>query len=179
MGYGWEGEKIRLVPVDRQKHLENALRWFNDPNVTKWTLVGDWPIARLAEEQFFERAERENSEQAIFAIVTLSGEHIGFSDLRDIDLRHGTATTGSVIGQRELWGQGLGTDAARVRNRYAFEVLGLRLLLGDVIDGNVASVSMLKRAGYIEVGRIPKRYWKRGAFRDQILFANHSAQSEF
>ena len=53
MGYGWEGEKIRLVPLDRDKHLENALRWFNDPDVTRWLETGDWPLTRGAEEEFF------------------------------------------------------------------------------------------------------------------------------
>ena len=46
MGYGWEGEKIRLVPLDRDKHLENAVRWFNDPEVTRWLETGDWPLTR-------------------------------------------------------------------------------------------------------------------------------------
>jgi len=32
---------------------------------------------------------------------------------------------------------------------------------------------MLAKAGYEEVGRVPKRYWKRGAYRDQIILALH------
>jgi RimJ/RimL family protein N-acetyltransferase len=58
-----------------------------------------------------------------------------------------------------------------VRARYAFEVLGLRLLLSEVMDGNLASLRMLEKAGYREVGRLPRRHWKRGAFRDAILLA--------
>ena len=58
-----------------------------------------------------------------------------------------------------------------MRTRYAFEVLGLRLLLSEALDGNTASVRMLERAGYREVGRIPRRYFKRGAYRDALLFA--------
>ena len=64
---------------------------------------------------------------------------------------------------------GLGTDAALVRTRYAFDVLGLRLLMSRVVVGNTASLKMLERAGYREVGRIPKRYWKRGAYRDEVV----------
>jgi RimJ/RimL family protein N-acetyltransferase len=32
---------------------------------------------------------------------------------------------------------------------------------------------MLTKAGYTEVGRVPKRYWKRGAYRDQVILALH------
>ena len=31
---GLKGEHVRLVPSERSLHLENALRWFNDPDVT-------------------------------------------------------------------------------------------------------------------------------------------------
>ena len=31
---GLKGEKVRLVPSEPSLHLENALRWMNDPDVT-------------------------------------------------------------------------------------------------------------------------------------------------
>lgn len=109
--------------------------------------------------------------QLTFAVETLAGEHIGFTGFHTVDHRHGVATSGVLVGRKELWRQGIGTDIVRVRTRYAFEVLGLRLLLSEALDGNEASIRMLERAGYREVGRIPRRYFKRGAYRDLLLFA--------
>jgi RimJ/RimL family protein N-acetyltransferase len=169
MGYGWEGKKVRLVPLDKHKHLENALLWFNDPDITQWTQMGDWPLARLAEEEFFDRMMRADQTEAAFAIETLEGEHIGFCAIHQMDWRHGVGKTGTIIGRKEFWGQGYASDAVQVRTRYAFEVLGLRLLLSEVMADNVASLSMLQKVGYREIGRIPRRYWKRGAYRDVIL----------
>lgn len=179
MAHGWEGEKVRLVPLERGRHLDNAVAWLNDPEVTAWTLIGDFPIGRLAEAEFFDRAERADIWQAsdvTLAVETLDGEHVGFSGVHRIEWRNGCATTGTVIGRKEMWGQGLGTDAARVRTRYAFEVLGLRLLLSEALDGNTASIRMLERVGYVEVGRVPRRHFKRGAFRDALLFALERAE---
>ena len=171
MAYGWEGEKVRLVPLDKGKHLANAVAWMNDPEVTAWTLIGDTPITRLAEEEFFDRKMHGDAADVTFAVETLAGEHIGFTALDRVDWRNGVAVTGSVIGRRDLWRQGLGTDIARTRARYAFEVLGLRMLLSEALADNEASIRMLKRCGYVEVGRVPRRYFKRGAYRDAILFA--------
>ena len=171
MGYGWEGEKVRLVPLDRDKHLDNALKWFNDPEITQWLETGDWPLTRGAEEEFFRAAERQDRGSVQFAVESLQGEHVGFSGLRSIDWQSRVAVSGSVIGRMDLWGRGLGTDAARIRNRYAFDVLGIRLLVATVIADNSRSMAMLAKAGYTEVGRVPERYWKRGAYRDQILLA--------
>lgn len=169
MKLGWEGDKVRLLPLDRDKHLENALKWLNDPDVTRWMEIGDWPITRGAEEGYFEQSDSGNGRQVRFAVESLQGKHIGFCGIHRIDWISRVGVTGSVIGRQELWGQGFGTDMARVRARYAFEVLGLRMLLSEVIAGNPASVRMLERAGYHEVARIPERYWKRGALHDQII----------
>jgi RimJ/RimL family protein N-acetyltransferase len=98
---------------------------------------------------------------------------VGFSGLRSIDWQSRVAVSGSVIGRKDLWNKGIGGDAMRIRNRYAFEVLGLRLLIATVIADNSASLAMLAKAGYKEVGRVPERYWKRGAYRDQIILALH------
>ena len=173
MSYGWEGDKVRLVPLDRDRHLDNALRWFNNPEVTRWLETGDWPLTRGAEEEFFRAAERNDRASVQFAVETLDGEHVGFSGLRSVDWQSGVAVSGSVIGRTDLWGRGLGTDAVLVRNRYAFDVLGLRLLIATVIADNSASLRMLAKAGYAEVGRVPGRYWKRGAYRDQVLLSLH------
>ena len=171
MGFGWQGERVRLIPLDKERHLANAIAWLNDPDITEWTLIGDTPIARLGEEEYFDRIGRGDPSEVTFAVETLASEHIGFAGLHRIDYRHGVAATGSIIGRKDLWRQGLGTDVGRTRTRYAFEVLGLRMLLSEVLEGNEASVRMLKRCGYVEVGRIPRRYFKRGAYRDALLFA--------
>jgi RimJ/RimL family protein N-acetyltransferase len=178
MAYGWEGDKIRLVPLDKDKHLENALRWFNDPRITAWLETGDWPLTRGTEEEFFRAAERPDKGSVQFAVESLDGTHVGFSGLRSIDWQSRVAVSGSVIGRHDLWGQGLGTDSARVRSRYAFEVLGLRMLIATVIADNQRSMGMLDSVGYREVGRVPGRYWKRGQWRDQaILVLENAADS--
>ena len=167
MTYGWEGERVRLVPLDKERHLENALRWFNDPTITEWLETGDWPLTRGTEEEFFRAAERPDKGSVQFAIETIDGDHVGFSGLRSIDWQSRVAVSGSVIGRHDLWGGGLGTDSAQVRSHYAFEVLGLRMLIATVIAGNERSMGMLAAVGYREGGRVPGRSWKRGAWRDQ------------
>lgn len=174
---GWSGEKVRLVPLERARHLDNAVAWFNDPEVTTWTLVGDWPLCRLAEEEFFAVAERASPfatpADVFLAVETHEGEHIGFTGVHRIDWRHGTGLTGTVIGRKDLWRQGFGSDAVRVRTAYAFDVLGLRLLLSEAFADNEASQRMLLRVGYREVGRVPERFFKRGAWREIVQFACH------
>ena len=166
--FGWCGDRVRLVPLDEERHFENCVRWMNDPEMTRWTLRGDFPVTALSQREFFRRYSQDSETDVVHAVETLDGEHVGVSGIHAIEWRHGTGMTGTLIGVRDRWGQGLGGDAIRTRSRYAFEVLGLRLLLSEVMAGNEASERALRRAGYVEVGRIPARWWKRGAHRDAI-----------
>ena len=172
MAYGWEGERIRLVPLDKARHLDNVLAWMNDPDVTETILSGDVPLGRAAEEEFFDKmcaTPGPHPTDILFAVETLTGEHIGICGLHQIEYRHGVAVSGTIIGPAEARGKGYGTEAARLRTRYAFEALGLRMVSSHIFAENTASLRMLARAGYREVARIPRRYWKRGAFRDVVL----------
>ncbi|HEX8720603.1 MAG TPA: GNAT family protein [Pyrinomonadaceae bacterium] len=179
MAYGWEGELVRLVPLDKAKHLDNILRWMNDPEVTETILSGDMPLARAAEEAVFDRYSAEQGPHPtdiLFAVETLAGEHVGICGLHNISYRHGVAVSGTIIGPAEARGKGYGSDAARLRTRYAFEVLGLRMLTSEVFAENTASLRMLARAGYREVARLPRRYWKRGAYRDSVVMVAERAE---
>ena len=175
MGFGREGRKVRLVPLERERHFDNCVRWLNDPQVTEWTLIGDFPLTRVAEQEFFDRVSKTDPQPPIitWAIETLTEEeeHIGICGLHDLDYRHGVGHAGIFIGRVPLWSRGFGTDAFATLTRYAFDVLGLRLVLSEAFAENERSVRMLRACGYREVGRIRARYWKRGAYRDMIQFA--------
>jgi RimJ/RimL family protein N-acetyltransferase len=170
MGFGFEGEKVRLVPIDVDKHYENCFRWLNDVEITRWLKL-DPPMTKLAERDWFEMMSKHQSppRDVVMAIETLAGQHIGQSGLHQIDFRHGTAVTGTFIGEVDQWGQGYGRDAVQVRSRYAFETLGLRLLLSSTMMGNDRSLRMQQAAGYRISGIVPKRLWKDGEYRDLIL----------
>ena len=61
-------------------------------------------------------------------------------DCRRIDL---------VIGDKALWGQGLGTEVIRLLSAFAFEKEGADLVFGcDIADYNPASRKAFQKAGY-------------------------------
>lgn len=60
-------------------------------------------------------------------------------DCRRIDL---------MIGEKQLWGQGLGTQMIRILTRFGFEVEGADMIFGLVSDYNVRSRRAFERVGY-------------------------------
>lgn len=167
MNYGIVGERIRLVPVDWDKHGENCQRWLNNKEITKWLCVGYGPVSMVDERAWFDSMPKQ-ADQIIWAIETLEGQHIGQSGLHRVDLRSGTATSGSFIGDMELWGTGYGTEAAVLRAGFAFHVLGLRRLFSEFLQGNDRSRRMQEKVGYEIWGTKPEAMWKLGQYVDLV-----------
>lgn len=100
---GIVGERIRLVPPDRSSHLDNCLRWMNDPRVTS-TLARVSGCSRGEEEAFFDRIEGDRSSFLVWMVLAESGHHIGVTHLA-IDWPMRSASGGLTLGEPEVWGR--------------------------------------------------------------------------
>lgn len=76
-----------------------------------------------------------------------------------------------MIGEREVWGKGYGTDAIRTRNRFAFEQVGLHRIEGRTFEFNRAMQRVYEKCEYHREGVQRKRLWRNGRWWDMILDA--------
>ena len=154
---GLKGERVRLVPPDRTLHLENALAWLNDPEITA-ALKYSLGVTRRQEELFFEKIETQRDADFTWAILDEEERHIGFIGLHEINWRNRWATGGLFIGERSAWGRGYATDAVRrphpvrLRRRWAC----------TAIEGHTMNPAM--RRVYEKCG-----YRHEGVARAQVL----------
>ncbi len=107
----------------------------------------------------------------MLAIETESGEHIGNISLENIQWKDRQATLGIVIGAKEYWGQGYGTDAIRTLLRFAFEELNLNRIQLSVFDFNERARRCYRRCGFQEEGRLRQAHYTEGRYHDVILMA--------
>jgi RimJ/RimL family protein N-acetyltransferase len=165
---GLKGERVRLVPIDRTLHLENALEWFNDPEITA-TLKFNLGISRRQEEQFFERLDGQGESGFHWGVLDEGERHIGFISLHQLNWRQRSAAGGLVLGERSAWGRGYATDAVRVRTRFAFEEVGLHRIEGHTM--NPAMKRVYLKCGYQHEGIARRKFWRGGRWRDADLYA--------
>lgn len=164
---GWKGDRVRLVPPDRSLHLENALRWLNDPEVTRH-LKYNLGISRGQEERFFDRFEAPSDSDFTWAILDESDRHIGFIGLHQVSWRHRHGNGGLVIGERSAWGSGYASDAVRVRTRFAFGQLGLHRINGHSF--NPAMQRVYEKCGYRREGTARGLFWADGQWHDVAFY---------
>ncbi len=164
---GWNGERVRLVPPDRTLHLENALRWMNDPEITAM-IEFNLGISRRQEEAFFDRIESQGDSDFTWAILDETDRHLGFIGLNGINWRNRAGTGGLLIGERTAWGRGYATDAVRVRTRFAFAQLGLHRVNGHTF--NPAMKRVYEKCGYQHEGTARRMFWRDGKWHDVSLY---------
>ncbi|MDI6820775.1 MAG: GNAT family protein [Patescibacteria group bacterium] len=162
-----KGEKVILRPLRKNTDLEKALRWINDPEVNQYLSIY-FPINDKKEEEWFDGLYK-NDDNLPFAIETLDGKFIGVIGLHRINWKDRVATTGALIGEKDYWGKGYGTDAKMTLLNYAFNALNLRKICSAVIEYNKRSLRYSLHCGYKIEGCWKKQIFKKGKYWDEIL----------
>ena len=168
-----EGERVVLRPLERE-HLARCVKWFNDREVTLF-LARDEPLSMEQEERWFAEY-RSKVDEEIYAIE-VEGDHVGNVGLHGIDRANRRASLGIVIGEKDRWSKGYGTDAMRTVLRYAFRELHLHKVNLDVLDYNERAIRLYERCGFSREGLRREELWKRGRFVNLVRMS--LLESEF
>ena len=157
-----KGELVTLRPPD-EADAERVVAWFADPEVTRY-LAATFPLSLEAEREWLKRTGE--AKDTVWWIVEAEGRAIGATGIHAIDWLNAHATTGTVIGEKGLWGRGYGSEVMRLRTAYAFRQLNLHKLSSGAFAENERSKRALRKAGYREIGVEREHLWRNGAWHD-------------
>ena len=162
------GKDVRLRAIERED-IDRFVRWFNDPEVRRYLLMYE-PMSRAKEERWFEE-RLSRKDDIILAIEVREWDrwvHIGNVGLHRIDWKNRVATLGIVIGEKEYWGKGYGTEAVRTMLRYAFHELGLNRVELETYSFNPRAQRCYQKAGFVREGVRRQALYRDGEFHDVI-----------
>ena len=159
------GQKIRLRRVERED-IPTFVRWFNDPEVREFLTLYR-PFSTAEEEKWFE-GQLEVENQELFAIETTDGVHIGNIGLHKINWQYRQVELGIVIGEKEYWSQGYGSDAICTLLRFAFEEMNLHRVFLRVREDNVRGIRAYEKCGFQHEGRLRETIYSHGKYYDEI-----------
>ncbi|MCQ2289771.1 MAG: GNAT family N-acetyltransferase [Muribaculaceae bacterium] len=92
-----------------------------------------------------------NKQLRLMISLNATGETIGTMDFLNFNPIHNRAELGIFI-CKKYQGQGLSAETMKIVNNYAACGLGLRSLYAYIPEDNAASIAMIRRAGFEEVG---------------------------
>ena len=87
-----------------------------------------------------------------FAVETLDGKHIGNCVYYNIDKVRGEAELGIMIGDREYWDKGHGTDAVATLIDHIFRQTSLKRIYLKTLDSNIRAQKCFQKCGLTPCG---------------------------
>lgn len=152
------GELIGL----RLKRAEDAVddyRWRTDPELATFDAVQPLRMSfQDFQTLFMEELRYPTPRQRTYGIEDLAtGRHIGNCMYYDIDEYRRQAELGIMIGEKEYWSQGYGTDAVLTLVEYIFQTTGLNRVYLHTLDWNVRAQKSFAKAGFTPINTVTRR----------------------
>jgi RimJ/RimL family protein N-acetyltransferase len=171
------GDKVALGPL-RRDLMPLYDRWFNDFEVGGPYFTQLRPHTREAREAWYERLAKDDPNTTDFLIYERATTRpIGKTVLYQIDHFDRTAAFGILIGEKDCWGMGYGTETATLMLDYGFTLLGLHNIMLTVDGYNERAIRAYRRAGFREFGR--RREARRRGHRAHDVVYMDCLASEF
>jgi RimJ/RimL family protein N-acetyltransferase len=154
----FEGERVRLAPIDPEKDAETLSKWTHDPEYLRLTSADPArPLSPGQVKKQLEEMEKEAEKGRQFNFTIRAREDdrlLGATRLYRIQWTHGVGMLQLSIGQPADRRQGYGSEAMRMLLRYAFDELNLHRLGVDTFEYNTGALRFLERHGFaVEVRR--------------------------
>jgi len=167
MNYIIEGEKVGFTEP-KEEYVDQYRDWFNDLEVTQFVSNFGAVFTTEAEEDWY-RNQVENDEP-IFTIYHLPDDKpIGNCGLHNINQGNDHGEMGIVLGEKEYWNLGLGTEAVRLITDFGFTVLGLHGISLLVKGFNKRARRVYEKVGYQIAGRVRDFYKIDCNYYDEII----------
>lgn len=165
------GERVFLRPGERSD-IANFVRWLSD-GVTTSFLSMRAPMSVAMEEKWFDDMLTHQGKDAYHFVICLLEDDrpIGTMALFGIDYVDGNAGIGISIGEKALWGQGLGTDAMFAIMDFGFGMLRLERLWLEVYDFNRRARRSYDKCGFVLEGVERHAVFKQGRYIDVELMS--------
>jgi len=162
------GSKVRL----REKRLADApddYAWQTDPELAQLDAA---PLLTISFQQYLSEYTRELRYPSLtrqrFAIETLDSKHIGNCSYYGINKTKGEAELGIMIGNRDYWDKGYGTNTVTTLVNYIFQRTKLNRIYLKTLASNTRAQKCFKKCGFT-----PYRHLNKDGYNFVLMELHH------
>lgn len=164
------GSKVYLRPLDIDDLSGDYLNWINDEEVIR-NLATTFPTTRQQLEDYV-RSIHGNKNYTFFAVIEKeTGKHIGNVKIGPIDWINRFTNYGRMMGDRNSWGKGYGTEVLQLIQRYVFEKLNLHKLFDMAIATNEGSIKSNLKSGMKKEAILKEHVFHDGKYVDVVVLS--------
>ena len=163
------GDRIYLRPLEVED-ADAFVSWLSDEEVRKY-LGGTTPFNRIREREYIEGLYKDDRNINLGIVLKDGDELIGATGLEDISFPNRNAEMGIVIGNKDCWSQGYGTEAVKLILRYGFDELNLHKIFLRVFCYNPRAIRSYEKAGFRREVVLPEHAYLGGEYCDEYVMS--------
>jgi len=155
-----QGEKVSI----REKRLidaEDDHAWRCDPELARLDAAS--PLRMEFSEylrQFKQELEHSSAWSRRFGIDTLDGKHIGNCMYYDVDFFRGAAELGILVGNREHWSGGYGSEAVKLLLYHMFTEMPMKKVYLHTLENNFRAQKAFEKCGFKVIRPVKRGGWE-------------------
>jgi RimJ/RimL family protein N-acetyltransferase len=173
----YKTERLTLTSFNKQSletlmqnKLTNYYNWFMDQEITKYNSHGLFPQTEKDLENYFKSID--DAKQLVLSIHEKdTARHIGNISLQRFDWINRSAEFAVIIGEKDWWGKGVCTEAAKVLFKHAFEKLNLHRIWSGTADPNYGMRKVFHKLGMSHEGTFIDATFLNGKYENVVEYA--------
>lgn len=163
------GKKVYLRPIQLSDVTDKYVHWLNDKEVIRGLENPVIPYTKDRLQQYILKMI-STPDNYMFAIIDVrSNEHIGNVKLHNFNEHANHCEVGIMIGDKNFWNKGVGTEALSLVLWFAFDVLKVNKVWASVHQTNLASLNLFQKLGFIQEGILRKHTVTDHRWVDKIM----------
>ena len=165
------GRNLALERFSQQNINPKYLGWLSEPIVNYYSRRRNAPVPDFKEAIVYMQNLGPNEE--VFSILHNEHGHVGNIGYGPIDWNNSHSQIGIMIGEQELWSQGIGTEAVYLVTKYLFTEKKLHRV--EAGSANTAFVRLAEKLGWTVEGVERDRFRIENTFVSETLVSqlNH------
>ncbi len=152
-----------LSPLGPSDANSAYLAWLNDPEVLRYRGPKAFPTTMPELVEWIASLPARN-DLVLSVRMRSDRRHIGNISLNSILWVHRSAELAIMIGEKDVWGSGYGSEAMELLTAHAFTAMGLNRLSAD--SPNPAFHAAMRKLGWVHEGTRRSAFLVDGAFVD-------------
>jgi RimJ/RimL family protein N-acetyltransferase len=165
------GQDISLRSLELSD-LDDLWHWFADREVVRYSLsLWLFPYSRHETQTWLERTLTDKHTLTLGIVEHTSGALIGIAGIASISLINRSGEYFILIGNKDCWSKGYGTEVTKLIVEYGFATLNLHRIALTVSEVNRAGVKAYEHAGFTMEGVLRQACYRDGQYHDKIVMS--------
>jgi diamine N-acetyltransferase len=163
------GERVCLRPLEKDD-LVHIQKWANDPEIRR--LTGEVkPMTQAGADEFFERVKNDQNRVWFVIVLRENDKVIGEAGLLRMFHAWRTTDLSIIIGAKDAWGKGYGTETINLLLDYAFGYLNFHRVAIGVVGFNEMALRFYEKVGFKREGVQRDGYYYNHEYHDFVMMS--------